>query len=112
MNKTFWLLLFCVLPWAAGAETNVVFQIGVPDANYQEFAIAGDYSQYPEKFPNDVNYTVGQSDPARDWPFILPGPVDGWAGGKSHDFAIHFQLSHVEVGYYQLVVDFLDTHQE
>ncbi|HEV2328552.1 MAG TPA: polysaccharide lyase family protein [Verrucomicrobiae bacterium] len=110
MNKTFWLLLLCVLPIAASAETNVVFQIGVPDDDYHEFAIAGDYSQYPEKFPSDVNYTVGQSDPARDWPYILPGPVDGWAGNRSHAFTIHFQLGHGESGLYQLVVDFVNTH--
>ncbi|HXC35798.1 MAG TPA: polysaccharide lyase family protein, partial [Candidatus Acidoferrales bacterium] len=110
MNKTFWLLLLCALPFAACADTSVVFQIGVPDGDYHEFAIAGDYSQYPEKFPNDVNYTVGQSDPARDWPFILPGPVDGWAGNRSHAFTIHFQLSQVESGFYQLVVDFVNAH--
>jgi alpha-mannosidase len=110
MNKTFWLLFLCVLPCAAWAETNVVFQIGVADGDYHEFAIAGDYSQYPEKFPNDVNYTVGQSDPARDWPYILPGPVDGWAGNRTHTFAIHFQLGQVEAGFYQLAIDFINTH--
>jgi hypothetical protein len=110
MNKLLWLLLVCVLPCAARSETNVVFQIGVPDGDYREFAIAGNYGEYSEKFPNDVSYTVGRSDAARDWPFILPGPADGWAGNRTHAFAIHFQIGGVEPGYYQLVVDFVNTH--
>jgi hypothetical protein len=48
MKKIFWLLLLCVLPSVARAETNVVFQIGVPDGDYGEFAIAGDYGRLPE----------------------------------------------------------------
>ena len=110
MNKTFWLLLFCVLPWAVRAEGTLVFQIGVQDGDYHEFAIAGDYSQYSEKFPTDVDYVVGQSDPARDWPYILPGPVDGWAGNRQHKFTIHFQIPQPEPGYYELDIDFVNTH--
>ena len=110
MNKTFLLLLLCVLSCSAWADGNLVFQIGTQDSDYHEFAIAGDYAQYPDKFPNDVNYVVGQSDPARDWPFILPGPVDGWAGGRQHKFTIHFQTGQPEPGYYELDIDFVNTH--
>jgi alpha-mannosidase len=118
MNKIFSLAGLCALACAARAQSNVVFQIGVPDDDYREFAIAGNCNAYLEKFPNDVNYTVGRSDPARDWPYILPGPVDGWAGGKTHAFAIHFQISglhrghqEVEPGYYELDIDFVNTHE-
>ncbi len=110
MNKFICLVWLYAMACAARADSNVVFQIGTPDGDYHEFAIAGNYSQYQQQFPNDVNYTIGQSDPARDWPFILPGPVDGWAGGKTHPFIIRFQISRPESGYYQLDVDFVNTH--
>ncbi|HEX3625945.1 MAG TPA: polysaccharide lyase family protein [Verrucomicrobiae bacterium] len=111
MNKTFWLAVLCAWPWAARAGTNVVFQIGAHDGDFSDLAIAANHSQYPEKFPNDVTYTVGKSDPAREWPYILPGPVDGWAGNKTHTFAIHFQMGQAGTGFYQLDIDFVNTHE-
>ncbi|MGH8022803.1 MAG: polysaccharide lyase family protein, partial [Limisphaerales bacterium] len=110
MNRMYWLLLLCALTCAARAQTRVIFQIGTPDHDYRELAIAGDYGRYSESFPHDVNYDAGRSDPARDWPYILPGPADAWAGNKIHNFGIHFQMSRVEPGYYQLNVDFVNTH--
>ncbi|HUA65658.1 MAG TPA: polysaccharide lyase family protein [Alphaproteobacteria bacterium] len=110
MNKFICLFWVTALACVARADSNVVFQIGAPDGDYHEFAIAGNFGQYAQQFPNDVNYTIGQSDPARDWPYILPGPVDSWAGSRTHPFTIHFQISRPESGYYQLDVDFVNTH--
>jgi alpha-mannosidase len=110
MHRLFSVFLLCASVFVTRAESNVVFQVGVRDDDYGEFAIAGNYSLYPQQFSNDVNFTIGQSNPGRDWPFILPGPVDGWAGGKTHTFAIHFQIPRVEPGYYQLDIDFVSTH--
>lgn len=99
---------FCwlALPlWAA----PVVFQIGSPDSNYAEFAIAADWAAFARQFPDDATFVVGQSDPKRDWPYILPGPADAWAGSKSHTFKIKFQAPQALSGYYELILDFVST---
>lgn len=105
--------LVCLLAGWVGvtdAATHEVFQIGVPNGDYHEFALAGNWPQYETKFPDDANFTVGISDPALDWPYILPGPLDGWAGSESHTFKIHFKIPRPEAGYYRLVIDFVSTH--
>jgi hypothetical protein len=110
MEKIIFLFcLSCVWTLPASAETNLVFQIGVRDGDYREFAIAGHWEDYSTKFRDDVNFTVGQSDPAQDWPYILPGPVDAWAGNKIHTFTIHFQIPQPAARYYQLVADFVSA---
>ena len=87
-----------------------MFQIGTPDGDYREFAIAGNYAAYPQQFPRDVDFIVGQSDPQRQWPFIQPGPMDSWAGSRPHAFKVSFVLADPVPGYYRLVVDFVSTH--
>ncbi|MGH7979944.1 MAG: polysaccharide lyase family protein, partial [Limisphaerales bacterium] len=111
MKKLILLVWALELVRAAQADSSGVFQIGKADRDYHEFAIAGNYSQYLKQFPRGVNYTVGKSDPGRDWPYILPGPVDGWAGNRTHAFRIHFQMSQPESAYYQLDIDFVNTHE-
>ena len=103
------LILLASFSLARAQEKATVFQIGKPDGDYGEFAIAGDYAAYAQQFPHDVDFVVGQSDPKRDWPFIHPGPTDAWAGRRSHAFKITFALPEVVPGYYRLVVDFVST---
>jgi alpha-mannosidase len=111
MKKTICLgLICCVLSVSVRAENKPVFQIGVRDGDYREFAIAGDYTAYPKQFPHDVNFVAGQSDPGRDWPYVQPGPADAWAGNKSHTFTIHFQIPELTPDYYRLVIDFVSVH--
>src|ERR1035441_8804707 len=117
MNKLLWIGLAC-LGWnqsapaqdKAAAPATTVFQIGVADGDYHEFALAGNYPAYPQTFPHDVDFTIGQSDPKKDWPWIQPGPTDAWAGSRPHVFRITFDLPEVAAGYYRLVLDFVDTH--
>ncbi len=112
MNKSICLVGFC-LAWIYSANAaNTVFQIGTADKDYREFAIPGDWQDYRAKFPTDADFTVGQSDPSKDWPYVLPGPVDSWAGNKTHSFKIHFQVPQLEQGYYQLVIDFVSTQPQ
>jgi alpha-mannosidase len=117
MKKLFWLGLACLscsFPASAqdtaAAPSGTVFQIGVPDGNYQEFALAGNFQAYLQTFPKDVDFVVGQSDAKRDWPWIQPGPTDAWASSRPHAFKITFDLPSVVPGYYRLVLDFVDTH--
>ena len=93
---------------AAGTPVTV-FQIGVADADYHEFALAGNYQAYAQTFPHDADFVVGQSDARKDWPWIHPGPTDAWAGDRAHTFKITFDLPEVTAGYYRLVLDFVDT---
>ena len=93
----------------AVAPVVTVFQIGVADRDYREFALAGNYQAYPQTFPHDADFVVGQSDPKKDWPWIQPGPADVWAGNRPHTFKITFDLREVAAGYYRLVLDFVDT---
>jgi hypothetical protein len=95
---------------SAHAESGLIFQIGVPDGDYREFAIAGNYADYAKQFPDDVDFVVGQSDAGRDWPYIQPGPDDDWAGHKPHTFTIHFQIHKQTRGYDRLVIDFVSAH--
>lgn len=61
-----------------------LLRIGVRDSSAVEFALAhgGDYSSYLASYSGlKCNYSVGHSAPSEGWPYVLPGPLDGWAGG-------------------------------
>ena len=42
------------------------------------------------QFKSDGFFVVGESSPARDWPYVQPGPTDAWAGSRAHTFTILF----------------------
>jgi len=66
-----------------------LWQIGKPDRNYHEFALA---SEGYSRFSDDGFFVVGDSDPLNDWPFVHPGPQDAWAGNHPHTFTILFGI--------------------
>ncbi len=101
-------LTLSICPGTRAAET-VVWQIGDFDNSYAEFAIPGNYSAYPTQFSDDVSFTVGKDDPAKSWPFIHPGPMDGWAGSRSHQFHVHFDLPDQPRGTFTLTIDMVST---
>ncbi|MCX7046517.1 MAG: polysaccharide lyase family protein [Candidatus Sumerlaeota bacterium] len=97
----------------AYAAEKVVWQIGKPDKSYKEFAVAGRYNDYAEKFGRKpVVFEIGKSDAARDWPYIQPGPVDHWAGGGAHPFTIRFSLADEPKGVFTLRIELVNTHYE
>ncbi len=57
----------------------------------------GMYIEYAKLFPNDVDFTVGKSDPAKDW-FIYQVPhdtdfkVDGRDQGRATPWTIRFDM--------------------
>lgn len=106
--------LIAVLLWGASAASAgevVVWQIGKPDRSWTEFAIAGNHSAFPERFgAKPVVFEVGKSDPARDWPFIQPGPIDSWAGSRAHPFTIRFNLPAEPQEVFTLRIELADTH--
>lgn len=99
--------LLCSLASNAGDYTTL-WAIGKPDADNREFALApGGYAQFEEA----AVFFVGESDAARDWPYVHPGPADSWAGGRSHTFLVVFGLKESPPdGEIRLTVRLLDTH--
>ncbi|NOY82797.1 MAG: hypothetical protein GXP31_17500 [Kiritimatiellaeota bacterium] len=93
------------------AASEVVWQIGTPDHNYAELAIAGDYEAFPSRYgAGSVVFDVGKSRADRDWPFIQPGPADAWAGRRVHPFRIRFRLDREPCGTFTLRIDLVDVH--
>ena len=110
MHRDVLLALLFVSSTALGAE-QVVWQIGKPDHSYSEFAFAGDYLAYAKQFgANRVVFEAGRSDPARDWPFIQPGPADGWAPGRGQPWTIRFTLPETPRGVFTLRIDLADVN--
>jgi hypothetical protein len=92
---------------APAADSSLLWEIGKPDNNNAEFALAPKgYAQFRE----DGFFVVGKSDPKKDWPYVHPGPDDAWAGGRPHVFTIFFGLKAAPtLGDCTLKLDFLDT---
>ena len=80
-----------------------IWQIGMPNRSAKEFLKGDDhwhwgmYIEYARLFPNDVDFTVGKSDPAKDW-FIYQVPhdtdfkPDGRDQGRATPWTIHFEM--------------------
>jgi rhamnogalacturonan endolyase len=80
-----------------------IFQIGTPNRSAKEFYKGDDhwhwgmYIEYAKFFPNDVDFTVGKSDPAKDWYiYQVPHDVDfkptGQDQGRATPWTIHFTM--------------------
>lgn len=77
------------------AHLLVIWRIGKPDGDCQEFALVERHTDYLSRFPQDVRFQVGQDAPQRGWSYVHPGPADEWAGGRAHPFRIGFWLQEV-----------------
>jgi len=95
-------------PVAAQTATKLLWEIGFANESSAEFALA------PNRFGDfreDGLYVVGWSDPAKDWPYVHPGPIDPWAGARKHTFHIVFVLAEAPTeGKSILDVRLVDTH--
>ncbi|XP_018321599.1 uncharacterized protein LOC108734509 [Agrilus planipennis] len=74
--------------WNQESNGQLLWQIGVPDRNSAEFKSPpgfpspipnleeyrkfGTWLRYSKEFPNDPDFTVGRSDPAKDWCYFMP----------------------------------------
>ena len=94
------------IPALAEPAPALVWEIGARDNSFSEFALAPkNYGQ----FKQDGLFVVGQSDTRKDWPYVQPGPLDGWAGGKPHRFVILFDVEKIAPGASTLKIDLVDT---
>jgi rhamnogalacturonan endolyase len=59
--------------WTPETHGATLWQIGTFDRTAAEFRNGGDarqyemFRRYPQDFPHDVTFTIGESDPAKDW---------------------------------------------
>ena len=94
------------LAWAG--ERSLLWEIGKPDGDNAEFALAPGRH---EKFTDDGVFFVGESNPTRDWPYVHPGPNDAWAGNREHNFVVVFGLRESPpAGEVTLKAKLLDAH--
>lgn len=99
--------LLAIRLWAAapdpamGAQNHLLWQIGKPDGSDAGFALApGGFGKFQEFFGRpEQAYYIGLSRAQTDWPYVLPGPVDGWAGWDAMStLPIGFVLNRVSSG--------------
>jgi hypothetical protein len=63
------------------------------------------------KTRSGAQFTVGVSDPAKDWPAVQPGPRDKWAGKQTHTNVVTFRVdAPLAVTGAYLVLKLMDSH--
>ncbi|HSV15169.1 MAG TPA: polysaccharide lyase family protein, partial [Tepidisphaeraceae bacterium] len=89
------------IEWRPVRHGRQLWDIGIPNRSAKEFRHGDDYwhwglyLQYPKEFPNDVNYTIGQSDFHKDWNYCqVPRATDalGKSQGTATTWTVHFNL--------------------
>jgi len=119
---TFILAILLLGSTTASAQQSTIWQIGKNDNQ------ASDMALYPAEFKkfleNDFGYEdryflIGSSDAVREFPFVLPGPKNGWggtghtAGIRSHFITLSFELKDVpSKGDWSLSLDLLAVDPE
>jgi rhamnogalacturonan endolyase len=93
-----------IVNWQPVRFGKQLWDIGIPNRDGSEFFKGDDYFhwgwylEYPKLFPNDVNYTIGQSDFHKDWFFEQvphnenPDNTTGNGQGRSTTWTINFNL--------------------
>ena len=117
------ILTFVVLPamlmYSNVVQAQPLWQIGKADQSAAEFALSKNgYTSFLQKFGSpDHAFYIGLSDVNNDWPCVLPGQLDPWAGGnpdgswdQMNTLPIGFMLETVPAqGQCALVVDLCDA---
>lgn len=120
-----WVAVLClslVCTWAF-SQPKILWQIGEKDNSGKEFALAlkNEYSSFIQSFGGEnLCYSIGYSRPDKHWSYVLPGPLDSWAGGgywagfyPRHFPRIFFNLNKKSAKTdYHLVVNFADANNK
>lgn len=103
-------------------SSDTVWNIGNLDGRADEFALAPD--KFKDFLSKDFGYedkffVIGKSSINKDFPYILPGPVDTWggtwptSGWRTHEVNLLFDVADKpESGDYKLVVNLADFAKE
>jgi rhamnogalacturonan endolyase len=100
------------------AGRKIAWEIGVPDRTAREFRHGNDYFRaylwdvYPKEFTNPLVYTIGTSNPAKDWNYVQSAiPASGSTELKNWDWQINFKLGSVpSKGDATLTIAFASAH--
>ena len=121
VNKIGQVVVVAAMALSASAG-NVVWQIGVKDGTGNEFALAP--TGYADFLNNDVGwedkfFLVGHSSEKKDFPYVLPGVNDKWAGSgspagrRTQQVNILFDIEKKGTGgAWTLVIDFADVQSK
>ncbi len=101
---------------------HIIWQIGENDGSPSGMALEptdfGAFTEHDFGF-EDRFFAVGHSSSATDWPYVLPGPSNGWGGtGRTAGIRTHFLNAYFSMrtlpdqGPYKLVIDILDAERE
>ncbi len=119
MSKKILLLFLSLLTAGSYAQKNTVWEIGKSDNSSHDMALFPDH--YNDFIKNDFGFEdgfflIGYHKTKIDWPYILPGPANGWGGTgvtsgiRSHFLRIDFFLPPAQKqNKYTFDVDILDT---
>ena len=97
---------FLFAPHCMRAAESTVWQIGKFDQSSFEFK--GHFKYRDRQF--QALYTVGQSDPAKDWPAQQAGSGNQGAGGRPHPYTVVFNLPSKPRGAFHLVISTITSH--
>ena len=114
-------LIACLtsLDATARKSNKIIWQIGEKDGSSEGFALSPDgfkdFIEHDFGF-EDKFFLLGWSDPAKDFPYVLPGPADTWggtwstAGWRTHCVNILFDLGRkpIDKGKYVLKIHLAD----
>ncbi len=88
------------IEWKPVRYGEQIFEVGIANRSAKEFFKGDDhwhwgmYIEYAKFFPNDVNFTVGKSDPAKDWYiYQVPHDIDFKPDGRDQGRATPWQIN-------------------
>lgn len=120
MKKIAAILLFSTMYLFGFGQSKLIWSIGNKDDSGKELALAdkNDYQSFLQMFGGEkLTYSIGYSQPDKHWSYVMPGPLDGWAGGgywagyhPRHFPRIFFDLEQAPISKdYSLVINFADA---
>ncbi|MFT3701830.1 MAG: GH92 family glycosyl hydrolase [Agriterribacter sp.] len=121
MKKLFfvYLLILSITTYAIPYQKkDTIWRIGIADRSANEFALAPDgfrkFIEHDFGF-EDKYFLVGYSNEKKDFPYVVPGPVDTWggtwptSGWRINQVNILFGVENIsEGGSYKLVIELAD----
>lgn len=104
-------LITTITPPGIASAADAVFTVGTVDTSAAEFALGPDgWQGYAAAFPDGADVTVGDG-AAGQLPYVHPGPIDGWAGNRTHTFTLRATLTAAQITSAYLTMHYLDTQQ-
>ena len=122
MIKAFFGVCCLLITSSVISQQKILWQIGKIDNSAAEFALApSDKENFTAGFGGENTvFQIGYSNTKNHWPYVLPGPMDAWAGGgywsglhPRHFPRIFFNVKSRSLkGNCRFVIDFADVNAQ